>query len=389
MNKSRRTLQRRAAGSPHNPNRVSAAKLSMRSHWHHTEMCYISFMKRVLAIESSCDETAAAVVENDGGNIRVVSSVVASQIDLHKLTQGVVPEVAARAHVEAINFVIKEAIKDILIDDVDEVVATTQPGLRPALVVGETAGRALAAAWNKPFIPVHHIAGHIGASWLVETETKPLSVSPYQGRNDDSLPEKGGRGWVSSVVHQFPSVVLVVSGGHTQLYRMDEDLKLTLLGSTRDDAAGEAFDKIARLLGLPYPGGPELSKLAEKGNDLAYDFPKPMLNSENLDFSFSGLKTAVFYAIRDKKLSDPEKADVAASAQAAIVEILVKKTLSAVEKEGAKEVIIVGGVAANTLLREKMRENLHGMSLRVPPIKYCTDNAAMIGAAALLGINIS
>jgi N6-L-threonylcarbamoyladenine synthase len=318
-------------------------------------------MKRVLAIESSCDETAASVVEMKGGNIQVVSSVVASQIDIHKLTQGVVPEVAARAHVEAIDFVIKEAIKDVAIDDIDAIAATTQPGLRPALVVGETAGRALAAAWNKPFVPAHHIAGHIGAAWLDEDEKKQ---------------------------HKFPAIVLVVSGGHTQLYRMDEDLKLTLLGNTRDDAAGEAFDKIARLLGLPYPGGPELSKLAIKGNDRAYDFPRPMLNSEDLDFSFSGLKTAVLYAIRDKNLSETEKADVAASAQAAIVEILVKKTLSAVTKEEAKEVIVAGGVAANTLLREKMKENLKGLPFVIPPIKYCTDNAAMIGAATLLGIAI-
>jgi len=318
-------------------------------------------MKRVLAIESSCDETAAAVVEMNNSNICVVSSVVASQIDLHKLTQGVVPEVAARAHVEAINFVIKEAIKDTEVDQLDAVVATTQPGLKPALVIGETAGRALAAAWNKPFVSIHHIAGHIAAAWLDE---------------DGNIP------------NEFPAIILVVSGGHTQLYRMDENLKLNLLGNTCDDAAGEAFDKIARLLGLPYPGGPELSKLATKGNNHAHDFPRPMLNSKNLDFSFSGLKTAVFYAIRDKKLTDNEKADVAASAQTAIVEILVKKTLSAVAMEDAKEVIIVGGVAANTLLREKMRDNLHGLSLRVPLIKYCTDNAAMIGAAALLGIKI-
>jgi N6-L-threonylcarbamoyladenine synthase len=319
-------------------------------------------MKRVLAIESSCDETAAAVVEINDGKIRIVSSIVASQIDIHKLTQGVVPEVAARAHVEAINFVIKEAIKDIAIDDIDAITATTQPGLKPALVIGEIAGRALAVAWEKPFIPAHHIAGHIGAAWLGE-----------DGNNQQ----------------EFPAIVLVVSGGHTQLYRIDKDLKLTLLGNTRDDAAGEAFDKIARLLGLSYPGGPELSKLATKGNDRAYDFPRPMLNSNDLDFSFSGLKTAVFYAIRDKELSETEKADVAASAQAAIVEILVKKTLLAVAREGAKKVIIVGGVAANTFLRERMRESLRGLSLVVPPIEYCTDNAAMIGAATLLGINIS
>lgn len=316
-------------------------------------------MKRVLAIESSCDETAASVVENNNGDIRVISSVVASQIDIHKLTQGVVPEVAARAHVEAINFVIKEAIKDTEVVRLDAVTATTQPGLKPALVVGETAGRALASAWGKPFIPAHHIAGHIAAAWLGE-----------------------------DIPREFPAVVLVVSGGHTQLYLINEDLKLTLLGNTRDDAAGEAFDKIARLLGLPYPGGPELSKLAIKGDSRAYDFPRPMLNSEDSDFSFSGLKTAVLYAIKGRELSEQEKADVAASAQEAIVDVLVHKTTAVVAEKNAREVIVVGGVAANLHLREKMKNSLENLPLIVPPIKYCTDNAAMVGASVLLGIEI-
>jgi len=334
-------------------------------------------MKRVLAIETSCDETAASVVELHQSSIEnhhsivVLSSIVSSQIDIHKITGGVVPEVAARAHVEAIIPVISEAMKQagIAKEEIDAIATTTQPGLRPALVVGETAGWALAAAWNKPFLPVHHIAGHISAAWL-QTEV---------GNRESE---------VGTRRHAFPSIVLVVSGGHTQLFQLNEKLELKLLGQTRDDAAGEAFDKIARLLELPYPGGPELAKLALQGNEKAFDFPRPMLNSEDLDFSFSGLKTSVYYAIRDKKLSQQEKADVASSAQNAIVDILVQKTLRAVQQEGAQEVIIAGGVAANTKLRETMRIALGDTPLIVPPIKYCTDNAAMIGAAALLGIEM-
>jgi N6-L-threonylcarbamoyladenine synthase len=327
-------------------------------------------MKRVLAIETSCDETAVAVVELHQSliinhqSIVVLSSIVSSQIDIHKITGGVVPEVAARAHVEAIIPVIAEAVKraGITKEEIDAIVTTTQPGLRPALVVGETAGWALAAAWNKPFVPVHHIAGHIAAAWLSsEKET---------------------------IIHKFPATVLVVSGGHTQLFQLNEKLEMKLLGQTRDDAAGEAFDKIARLLELPYPGGPELAKLALQGYGKAFDFPRPMFNSEDLDFSFSELKTSVYYAIRDKKLSLQEKADVAASAQNAIVDILIQKTLKAVQQEGAQEVIIAGGVAANTKLRETMKTALGDTQFIVPPIKYCTDNAAMIGAAALLGIEM-
>jgi N6-L-threonylcarbamoyladenine synthase len=265
----------------------------------------------------------------------------------------------------------REARQGVLawVGSIDAVVATTRPGLRPALVVGETAGRALAAAWGKPFVPVHHIAGHIAASWL------------QSGGREKGVGKRELR-------HEFPAVVLVVSGGHTQLFRLNEKLELKTLGQTRDDAAGEAFDKIARLLELPYPGGPELAKLAENGDEKAFDFPRPMLNSDDLDFSFSGLKTAVYYAIRDKKLSEVEKANVAASAQNAIVDLLVQKTLKAVKQEGAQEVIIAGGVAANTKLRETMKIVLEGTPLIVPSIKYCTDNAAMIGAAALLGIEM-
>lgn len=317
-------------------------------------------MKRVLAIETSCDETAAAVVEKDGGTVKVLSSVVASQVDLHAKTKGVVPEVAARAHVEAITFVVDEALSKVGVikDNVDAIAATTAPGLKPALAIGEVAGRTLSMAWEKPFVEVNHILGHIAA------------------------------GWVGDCKHKFPAIILVVSGGHTRLYKINENLELTLLGDTKDDAAGEAFDKIARLIGLPYPGGPALANLATKGNAQKYDFPRPMIDSKNFDFSFSGLKTAVLYSIKDRELSETDKADVAASAQEAIVDVLVSKTKEAAELEKVGEVIVVGGVAANSRLREKMTDALPDISLIVPPIEYCTDNAVMIGAAALLGLEI-
>jgi len=315
-------------------------------------------MKKVLAIETSCDETAAAVVERSDGVIKVLSSVVASQADLHAKTKGVVPEVAARAHVEAITYVIDEALSKVGVvkDNVDAVAATTTPGLRPALAIGEIAGRSLAMAWNKPFVEVNHIFGHIAAGWLGDWK------------------------------HKFPAIVLVVSGGHTQLYKMNENLELNSLGNTQDDAAGEAFDKIARLIGLSYPGGPALAKLAVHGNVSEYDYPRPMIDSKDSNFSFSGLKTAVLYSIKDKELSEQDKANVAASAQEAIVDVLVHKTVEAVARESAEEEVVVGGVAANSRLRTKMGDALGDLPLIVPPVEYCTDNAAMVGAAALLGI---
>ena len=330
---------------------------------------------RILAIETSCDETAAAVVERmtntpeTRSNVHVLSSVVASQADLHARTAGVVPEIAARAHVEAITFVVDDAVRgtggkrEHARGSIDAIAATTRPGLRPALVIGETAARALAVAWRKSFIPVNHLAGHIAAAWLVS----------------DAQP---------AVSHRFPAVALVVSGGHTQLWRLDTGWQLRLLGQTRDDAAGEAFDKIARLLGLPYPGGAALAHLAERGDACEVALPRPMIDSKDFDFSFSGLKTAVFYLVRGRKLSQRERADISASAQEAIVDVLVSKTVDAAAREGAAEVILAGGVAANTRLRTRLKESLGSLPLIVPHPQYCTDNAAMIGAAAILKLEI-
>lgn len=327
---------------------------------------------RVLALETSCDETAAAVVEGlkiqyPVSGIRVLASVVASQANLHARTAGVVPEVAARAHVEAVTFVIDDALRQGVggrepgVGKIDAVAATTEPGLRPALVIGETAARALAVAWDKTFIPVNHLAGHLAAAWLSDER---------------------------AVDHRFPAVALVVSGGHTQLWRLDDGFHLRLLGQTRDDAAGEAFDKIARLLGLPYPGGAVLATLAKQGDARAFAFPRPMSESGDDAFSFSGLKTAVFYHMRGRDLTDDERADVAASAQEAIVDVLVSKTVNAAAREGAAEVILTGGVAANTCLRERLKSALGDLPLVVPAPEYCTDNAAMIGAAAVLVLRL-
>lgn len=357
---------------------------------------------RFLAIETSCDETAAAVVEGDTAGVRVLSNVVVSQAALHARTAGVVPEVAARAHVEAIPFVIDDALQQAFggptsllaelrgagrqaaVGRLDAIAVTTEPGLRPTLVVGESAARALASAWGKRLIPVNHLAGHIAAAWLPRQEVG--------GRESEV-----GETWF---VHHLPAIVLIVSGGHTQLWKLSDfrppNSDLRLLGQTRDDASGEAFDKIARLLGLSYPGGAALSALAEQGEASAFDFPRPMLHSGDDDFSFSGLKTAVYYQLRGSRQwavgSGPAyelmRRDVAASAQEAIVETLVVKTARAARREGAAEVILTGGVAANERLRQKLCAALGTRPLVVPAQPYCTDNAAMIGAAAVLGLRL-
>ncbi len=324
---------------------------------------------RVLAVETSCDETAAAVVEKEGNAVRVRSSVVASQANLHARTAGVVPEVAARAHVEAVTFVIDDALvqagesRQTAGSFLDAVAVTTEPGLRPALVIGESAARALALAWEMPLIPVNHLAGHIASAWLVS----------------DMQP---------AIAHRFPAIALVVSGGHTQLWRIDDGFRLRLLGQTKDDAAGEAFDKIARLLGLPYPGGAALASLAERGDAREFSFPRPMINSKDDDFSFSGLKTAVLYEIRGRSLAEVERADIAASAQEAIVDVLIAKTVVAAAREAVREVILAGGVAANRRLRSRLQQALGSLPLVTPHVQYCTDNAAMIGAAAVLGVRV-
>lgn len=303
----------------------------------------------ILGIETSCDETAAAVVAN--GNT-VVSSVVSSQVDLHARYGGVVPEIASRAHVELLTPAVAQALVESGIDghELHAVAATVGPGLAGALLVGISAAKAYALAWGLPFIGVNHMEAHLYASFLEEPDLEP------------------------------PLVVLLVSGGHTLLVSMDDHGKYRLMGTTVDDAVGEAFDKVARVMGLGYPGGPAIDRAALTGDPTAMKFPRAM--PEGLDFSLSGLKTAVIRYVRE----NPEApvADVAASFQAAVVDVLVDKTRRAVAEVGAKTVCLGGGVAANSLLRERMLDlaTAEGLRCFLPSRSMCTDNAAMVAAAA-------
>lgn len=306
----------------------------------------------ILGIESSCDETAAAVV---AGGRRILSNIIASQVDLHKKYGGVVPEIASRKHLEAILPTVKEALitAAVTLEQIDAVAVTHGPGLVGTLLVGLSAAKAIAWALDKPLIGVNHLQGHIYANFLA-----------------DEPPA-------------FPLVCLIVSGGHTDLIYMTGHGELELLGRTRDDAAGEAFDKAARSVGLGYPGGPQVERLAAGGDPEAIPFPRAQTESP-YDFSFSGLKTAVLqYAQRAGPLSDRQRADLAASFQRAVTQALADKTLRAARDKGVRQVILAGGVAANQALRRAVSEALspHGIGLRYPPPMLCTDNAAMIAAA--------
>jgi N6-L-threonylcarbamoyladenine synthase len=318
----------------------------------------------ILGIETSCDETAAAVV-TDGHDVR--SSVVASQTELHEKYGGVVPEIASRAHIENILPVITEAMVQAGVgrDDIDAVAIANQPGLTIALVVGVTAAKTLSFMWGKPLIAINHLHAHLQSALLGEEHL------------------------------ELPAVALVVSGGHTSLYDCESPLELTLLGSTTDDAAGEAFDKVATILRLPYPGGPNIEKAARNGNPKAIHFPRSMLGRDSLDFSFSGLKTAVLYHCRGQdmkgadrvdQMSAQEIADIAASFQAAVIDVLVKKTKRAADRIGARTVLLGGGVAANNALRDALKSmcerHRSPLKLLVAPKQYCTDNAVMVASLA-------
>jgi N6-L-threonylcarbamoyladenine synthase len=305
---------------------------------------------RILAIETSCDETAAAVVD-DGRRVR--SSVVASQADLHARFGGVVPEIASRAHVELIDDVIEQALVEAgsSLGEIDAVAAVHGPGLAGALLVGVSAAKAIALAMDIPYVGVHHHEAHLYAALLEEPELEP------------------------------PLVTLIASGGHTLLIAMDGHGRYRVLGQTVDDAAGEAFDKVARFLGLGYPGGPAIDRVARDGDPNAIAFPRPMLDDGH-DFSFSGLKTAVIQYVR--KHPDVEVADVAASFQAAVVDVLVAKLVGAAREVGTRVVVAGGGVAANSVLRERLLDlALTGEAeVVLPSLALCTDNAAMVGAVA-------
>lgn len=319
---------------------------------------------KIFAIETSCDETAAAVVE-DG--VKVLSNVIASSIDLHQATGGVVPEVAAREHLRQISPVVDKALAEAGCEwkDIDAIAVTSSPGLIASLLVGVNTAQALSYIHQKPLIEVNHISGHIYANFL----ERP----PVQGRAGEMPP-------------QFPLLVLTVSGGHNELMLMRGHHEFVRLGETLDDAAGEAFDKVARLLGLGYPGGPVISSLAESGDPNTFKFPRPMLDGDNrLNFSFSGLKSAVRREVENLKEADDQTiADLAAGFQMAVIETLVDKLVLAAGEHEVKEVHLAGGVSANRLLRKMAREKLPDkLPLRWPVEQiFCTDNAAMIAGAA-------
>ncbi len=308
----------------------------------------------ILAIESSCDETAAAVVRNGR---EVLSNIISSQIDLHKLYGGVVPEIASRKHIEKINQVIEEALSEAkcALNDIDAVAVTYGPGLVGALLVGVAEAKAIAYARNLPLIGVHHIEGHISANYIENKELEP------------------------------PFLCLVVSGGHTHLVCVEDYGKYKILGKTKDDAAGEAFDKVARAIDLGYPGGPKIDKLAKEGDPNAIEFPRAHVGDSVYDFSFSGVKSAVLNYINGCKMKQIEynRADIAASFQKAVTDVLVDHAMIGVENYGLKKLAIAGGVASNSALRAAMGQACQerGIEFYHPSPILCTDNAAMIGAA--------
>lgn len=309
----------------------------------------------ILAIESSCDETAAAVVKNGR---TVLSNVISSQIELHKLYGGVVPEIASRKHIEKINQVIEEALEEagMSLEEMDAIGVTYGPGLVGALLVGVAEAKAIAYAAQKPLVGVHHIEGHISANYIENLDLEP------------------------------PFVCLVVSGGHTHLVVVNDYGKYQIIGRTRDDAAGEAFDKVARAIGLGYPGGPKIDKLSKEGNADAIKFPKAHVEGAPYDFSFSGVKSAVLNYINGAHMKGETvvEADIAASFQKAVTDVLVEHAMKAVKDFGMDKFAIAGGVASNSTLRAAMKEacEKNGVKFYHPSPIFCTDNAAMIGAAA-------
>ena len=382
----------------------------------------------ILAIESSCDETAAAVVEN---GTRILSNVVVSQVDIFAAYGGVIPEVAARSHLEAILPVVHKALDDagLTKDDIDAIAVTHTPGLMGSLLIGTLTARMLAILWGKPLYATHHLKSHIYANLLRDKSSATIlsqskvnlskSNPPGEGRDFEQVQPMESSSTISkkwsncspSVISQrcnfsgdagddclpeFPLLALVVSGGHTQIIYMSEHNQFEIIGTTRDDAVGECFDKVAKILGLPYPGGPSIAKCAEKGDIRKYKLPHPKV--DGLDFSFSGLKTAVLRAVQNElglpittpsyelkeHLSEQQKADFAASFQETACEILLEKVAKALEEHPeARSIVLAGGVSANQALKEKAQDGrFGGVKVFIPELKWTGDNAAMVGAAA-------
>ncbi len=314
----------------------------------------------ILGIESSCDETAGAIIKVTGTKFNIMSNIVSSQIDIHQKYGGVVPEVAARNHVENIIPVINQTLNQAKIkpSQIDRLAVTVGPGLITSLMVGIETAKALAYAWNKPIVAVNHLKAHLYANWL----------------NNQKL--------------VFPAIALIVSGGHTELVLMKNATYFKKIGQTLDDAAGEAFDKTAQLLKIGYPGGPIISKLAATGNPQAFRFPRPMINDHNFNFSFSGLKTSILYTVQKiKRLDASTIADLSASFQQAVVDVLTTKTIRAAQVYRAKTILLSGGVAANQSLRNQLQTmaKTNHLKFLMPDFKFCTDNATMIAVGGYFG----
>lgn len=317
----------------------------------------------ILGIESSCDESAASVLKASGQKVEILSNVIASQIDIHAQYGGVIPEIAAREHVLNILPTVESALKQAKIkaQDLKAIAVTQGPGLITSLLAGTETAKALALVWNKPLIPIHHIIGHIYANFI--NQAKPL---------------------------KFPLLALVVSGGHSNLIYMSEHYKFKIIGETRDDAAGEAYDKAAKMMGLSYPGGPIIAKYAQEFRDSkqssTLELPRPMLNSPNFDFSFSGLKTALLYQLQKDKSWQKRIPEYCLAFEQAVIDTLIHKTIKAAVKYTPKSIVLAGGVAANTALRQQLKdkitEKLPKIPLILPNQAYTTDNAAMIATAA-------
>ncbi len=339
---------------------------------------------KILSIETSCDETAMAIVEAKGGlknpQFKVLENIVSSQIAIHRPFGGVVPNLAKREHLKNLPKIYRQLLKKYpgLEKKIDAIAVTVGPGLEPALWTGITFAQALSERINKPLIGANHMEGHLYSNWLPIRETQiiksKLKNNSLKPKTQNLKPQI-----------KFPAIALIVSGGHTILLHMTAINKWTNLGETLDDAAGEAFDKVARILELPYPGGPEIQKISAKGNPNAIKFPRPMLNKKNYLFSFSGLKTSVLYFHRDNP--DFKKEDIAASFQQAVIDVLTKKTIRAAEEFKAKSILLCGGVSANKPLQEslKVESEKSGAKFICPDFQYNTDNAAMIAVAAYIG----
>jgi len=336
----------------------------------------------ILGIETSCDETAAAVLTNNNKRITILSNIVASSANLQAKYGGVIPEQAAREQIKSIIPVIETAINDsrLTISDIDSIAVTYGPGLIGSLLVGVETAKTLAFLWNKPLIPVNHLMGHFYANWIENSQTDyrllTTAISEDGRQKTEDLPT-------------FPCIGLLISGGHTDLLLFKNHGQYKYLGGTRDDASGECFDKCARLLGLPYPGGPAISKLAREGNPSAFDLPRPMIKSDDFEFSFSGLKTAVANLLHTSEVKKSSytsevKCNLAASIEQAIVDVLVAKTIKAAQTYKVNQIMVAGGVAANEKLVSELATRCKSLAVRlsVPPPELCTDNAAMIAAAA-------